>query len=318
MHKPAVCPNGKAGQISNLMKTVNSVSGGKTSAYISANFPADYDVFSLVCINDASCAPKDKRLIQRINDKLGENYISQYGEFIASAEDDATMVAVFDLEQYTGREISWVRGQSFDDILDSGVYTRLPSWARRYCTQRMKLEPIFRWWFDTIGEKCIMRIGFRADEFDRMERFFNNSDPCNYSIPVSCSIKGARKQRHETFNWRFCTFPLIKNGIRKQDVEEYWKSHGFIGGTLFEERRQIQFPVVSNCVGCFHKKFETLSVMASMHPEKMKWFADQEEKGMGTWLESRIKYQQIIDNSQNWIPEMIKEGASCDSGGCHD
>ena len=33
------------------MITVNSVSGGKTSAYIAANYPADYDVFALVRTN---------------------------------------------------------------------------------------------------------------------------------------------------------------------------------------------------------------------------------------------------------------------------
>ena len=30
------------------MKTVNSISGGKTSAYIAAHYPSDYNVFSLV------------------------------------------------------------------------------------------------------------------------------------------------------------------------------------------------------------------------------------------------------------------------------
>jgi len=34
------------------MKTVNSLSGGKTSAYLAAHFPADLDVFALVCIDD--------------------------------------------------------------------------------------------------------------------------------------------------------------------------------------------------------------------------------------------------------------------------
>ena len=29
------------------MKTVNSVSGGKTSAYVMANYPADYNIFAL-------------------------------------------------------------------------------------------------------------------------------------------------------------------------------------------------------------------------------------------------------------------------------
>jgi hypothetical protein len=59
--------------------------------------------------------------------------------------------------------------------------------------------------------------------------------------------------------------------------------------------------------------------MAAVHPEKMKWFARQEDKGMGTWLDSKIRYDEIIAHSENWIPEMLREeGASCDSGGCHD
>jgi hypothetical protein len=182
----------------------------------------------------------------------------------------------------------------------------------------MKLEPIFRWWFNNIGEKCEMRIGFRFDEFDRMQRFFNNSDPTNFKISVACSTKGQRLQRHENFNWRFCSFPLIKDAITKSVVEEYWRKNGWIGGNLFEEKRQIQFPVVSNCVGCFHKKPETLCVMAAMHPDKMKWFALQEYKQMGTWLDSKVKYETFIAHSQNWISEMIKENASCDSGGCTD
>ncbi len=46
------------------MITVNSVSGGKTSAYIAANYPADYDVFSLVRTNDKSCLFPDAKIRQ--------------------------------------------------------------------------------------------------------------------------------------------------------------------------------------------------------------------------------------------------------------
>lgn len=301
------------------MKTVNSISGGKTSAYIAVHYPANYEVFSLVCIDDKECTPKDKAIVDYANRKL-EKLIPKYGEFIATAEDDATLKAMMDLEQYLGREIIWVRGKSFDDVIDTGTQTRLPSWARRYCTEQMKLQPIFDWWFNEIGEKCNMRIGFRFDEFDRMERFFNNSDPTNFRIPVSCSTLGQRQQKHETFNWRFCSFPLVKNAVTKQMVEDYWRENGYVGGTLFEERRQIEFPIISNCVGCFHKKPDTLCIMAALHPKKMNWFAMQEDKEMGTWLDSKIKYETLIAHSENnWIPEMLKEsGAVCDSGGCHD
>ena len=37
------------------MKTVNSISGGKTSAYIAKHYPADINIFSLVRIEDREC-----------------------------------------------------------------------------------------------------------------------------------------------------------------------------------------------------------------------------------------------------------------------
>ncbi len=299
-------------------KTVNSISGGKTSAYISVHYPADYEVFSLVCINDQKSRPKDKKVTDYVNNKL-EKFRNEFGEFIATAEDDATLVAMMDLEQYIGREIIWVRGMSFDDVIDKGTQTRLPSWARRYCTEKMKLLPIFYWWFNNIGGDCNMRIGFRFDEYDRMERFFNYSDPTNFRIPIACKTYGQKKQILKTFNWRYCSFPLIKNSITKDIVSKYWQANGWIDDDLFGGgRRQIKFPAISNCVGCFHKKPETLAVMWNLNESKMKWFAEQEKKEMGTWLDSMITYEQIGMNREDWIEEMIKDGSSCDSGGCTD
>ena len=138
-----------------IMKTVNSISGGKTSAYIAVHYPADYEVFSVVCIDDKECTPKDKAIVDYANRKL-EKLIPKYGEFIATAEDDATLKAMMDLEQYLGREIIWVRGKSFDDVIDTGTQTRLPSWARRYCTEQMKLQPIFDWWFNEFARGDIV------------------------------------------------------------------------------------------------------------------------------------------------------------------
>lgn len=305
------------------MKTVNSLSGGKTSSYIAVHFPADYEVFSLVCIDDVNCKPKDKALTDYVSIKLS-GYCERYGEFIATAEDDRTIVAMMDLEQFIGRQISWVRGASFDDVIDKpsvmgkGLRTKLPDKLRRYCTVELKLFPIFEWWFNNIGEKVNMRIGFRFDEFDRMEKFLNNSENNGFAIPVACSTKGKRLQRHEKFDWRYCSFPLIKHAITKTDVQDYWRGNGYVGGDLFNERRKIEFPVISNCVGCFHKKPETLAVMWNMHPAKMNWFSEQENKGMGTWLDSRMLYK-TIGLSSGWSEDMIKqEGAMCDSGGCTD
>lgn len=304
------------------IKTVNSISGGESSGLMEAEYPADYSLFALVCLDDLKCAPKDKDLVKWVNDKLGENYIKQFGEFIATAEDDRTLYAMRDLEQLTGREIIWVRGDSFDTIINKryhrvllGHKARLPSWARRWCTEEMKLIPIFLWWFYNIGEKVKMRIGFRFDEFNRLENFYNNSDPNNFSIPVACSTIGQKLQRHTSFNWRDCTFPLIRDGITKPMVKSYWKGKYVQKG--FEYKR-IEYPEISNCAGCFHKKEDTLCVQWNINTAKMDWFARQEDLGMGTWLDSRIRYDSFKEHalSATYSEDIIRGEGSCDSGGC--
>ena len=310
------------------MKTVNSLSGGKTSSYLAAHYPADYNVFSVVCIDDVKCAPKDKALIDYVNQKLSK-YALEFGEFIATAEDDKTLIAMMHLEQYLGQEIIWVRGKSFDEIITTPTIFgggkngpgRLPSWARRYCTSIMKLLAIFEWWFHNVYEKVDMRLGFRFDEFKRMERFFNNSNPSEMTIPVGCSTRGSRLQQKETFKWRYCSFPLIQNSVNKIIVDN-WASDLIIPATLFSPEIKIEFPAISNCVGCFHKKPETLAVEWEINPNKMQWFADKELIGKGTWLDSGMTYQEIGDNhveiAKERMYEMIKLGQSCDSGGCTD
>ena len=46
------------------MITVNSLSGGKTSSYIAANYPADHDVFALVRIEHKPSKFPDKKIRQ--------------------------------------------------------------------------------------------------------------------------------------------------------------------------------------------------------------------------------------------------------------
>lgn len=304
------------------METVNSLSGGGTSSFIAVNYPAKYNVFSLVCINDKECTPKDATVIHYVNDKL-KKFTGQYGEFIATAEDDRTIVAMMDLEQLMGKEITWVRGKSFDDVLHKPGYkgkrTRLPGITQRYCTEEMKMWPIFEWWMHTIGEKVEMRIGFRFDEFSRMQDFMNNPHPNDFHYPISCSTRGLKQMKWNYINWRKCSFPLIRDGITDEYIKLWWKKNGFIKGSFFTEQHFIDFPVISNCVGCPFKKPETIAIQSNMNLNKLIWFSHQENTDMGTWFKSGITYEQIINSSKDWIPEMLKEsGAACDSGGCHD
>ena len=64
------------------MKTINSLSGGKTSSYIAANYPADYNVFSLVRTDDKKCLFPDAKIRQEVSDRLRT-------EFIGTLEEDA-------------------------------------------------------------------------------------------------------------------------------------------------------------------------------------------------------------------------------------
>ncbi len=98
---------------------------------------------------------------KKVEDKISK-------EFIATAEDDKTLIAMFDLEQKIGKEIIWVVGKTFEQIIKQ--QQRLPNIMRRTCTQEMKLRPIWDWWFKNIGEKVKMGIGFRYDEIERAER----------------------------------------------------------------------------------------------------------------------------------------------------
>ena len=91
------------------MTTVNSLSGGKTSSYIAANYPADVELFSLVRTTDKDCLFPDPKIRQEVSDKIGQ-------EFIGTLEQDAIIYTMLDLEQYIGRKITWITGKPFDEV----------------------------------------------------------------------------------------------------------------------------------------------------------------------------------------------------------
>ena len=57
------------------MKKIVSISGGKSSAYILANYSSDYAVFSLVRTNDKDCLYPDTKIRQIVSDKIGKEFI---------------------------------------------------------------------------------------------------------------------------------------------------------------------------------------------------------------------------------------------------
>jgi hypothetical protein len=286
------------------VKTVNSLSGGKTSSYISANYPADYDVFALVRTDDKNCLFPDKKLRQEVSDRIGT-------EFIGTLEDDTIIYTILDLEQYIGRKITWVSGKTFDEVLKRNrngkkvIY--LPNPTMRFCTTEMKLQPIFDWWQKNISEPVEMRIGFRANE---MTRANNMLLKCNDNGLLEMkAIVGKRKSQNKwaDIEWQKPKFPLIHDGIFKDIVEQYWKD------------KPIRFAYMNNCIGCFHREVHLLKKMQQMHPNKFDWFVKMENKSKEDY--NNRSWNMKIDYSKikNWLPqtELFDDDFNeCDSGYC--
>jgi hypothetical protein len=233
------------------VKTVNSVSGGKTSAYMAVNYPADIELFALVCIEAEYCKPKDKGIVKYVSDKIGR-------DFVATAESDMTLVVVRDLEQLLGREIKWVFGETFEQLVKRKK--ALPNQMWRFCTTEMKMKPIFEYCHNHVSKIVDMRIGFRYDEQERCER---NKD--NTTIKTVVGKHPSGRNKWAEVKWRKMSFPLIDAKVTSYDVVEWSKSSG------------IDFPTDSNCVGCFWKPFQQLRKNWDNEPQKMRWFAEMEK-----------------------------------------
>jgi len=277
------------------MKKVNSLSGGKTSSYIAANYPADYDVFSLVRIEDENCKFPDEKIRKEVEDRI-------QAPFIGTAEDDTIIYTMLDLEQFIGREITWVTGQTFDGIIKKhGGF--LPNKIARYCTTDMKTMPIAEWRYKNIQGDVTMRFGYRANEQGRAKRMMekvNDNDMTEVKIVIGKHPNGNNKWK--TIEYCKPEFPLIQDHLFKDSIEQFWID------------KDVRFAYMNNCVGCWWRSPMLLSHMSKRHPDKMDWFARQEEGNKGRF-KSEVSYREIM-NYKTQIKLFDDDFNECDSGYC--
>ena len=191
------------------MITVNSVSGGKTSAYIAANYTADYNVFALVRTTDKKCLFPDAGIRKIVSDKLGT-------DFIGTLEQDEIIYTILDLEQYIGQKIDWVTGKPFDEIIiRPGGKKFLPNKLMRFCTIEMKLEPIKKWWRENINQPTEQRIGFRANEIRRANNMIARTREDGYLYEKFEIGQNKVYKKYETVKYQKPIFPLIADNIYK-------------------------------------------------------------------------------------------------------
>lgn len=281
------------------MDTVNSLSGGKTSSYIAVHYPADYELFSLVCIDNWMAGGKmrgDKQLMQTVNDKL-QKYCSDQKPFVATAEDPKIITTMLDLEQKIGREIIWLRGLGFEDMMDKKK--AIPNQMKRFCTTEMKIVPIFEFLFKYTKFPVKMRIGFRYDELERADKFTDT-----FKYVHSCKNYKQKRNNWKEIIWREGHFPLIDDKIFHKHVIEYWDTQNII------------FPEDSNCQNCFWKRDAQLRKNFDTNLPIMAWAGVQESMRGHTFKKDKTLFEiGKEDLEQDFI---FGTGSGCQAGFCTD
>ena len=280
------------------MKSVNSLSGGKTSSYVAVHYPADYNIFSLVRTSNKECEFPDKKIRQIVSDKLGGI------PFCGTLEDDTIIYTMLDLEQFIGKKINWITGETFDSIIKNKNGKQfLPNKVQRICTVKMKVEPIAQWCYENLELPVSMRIGFRANETIRANNMIERREENgieNFKFKVG---KKNGRNKWKTLPYRSTEFPLITDAIFKDKIEEFW------------ENKPVRFAYMNNCVGCFHRSELLLKHMSNKQPKKFEWFAQQERQTKNSTWKTGITYDKIKNyNSQlDFFDDDFNE---CDSGYC--
>jgi len=283
------------------MKTINSLSGGKTSSYMAVHYPADYNVFALVRTIDKKCIFPDEKIRQIVSDKIGQ-------EFIGTLEQDQIIYTMLELEQFIGKKIHWVTGKSFDEVIVRGDKKYLPNKMQRFCTVEMKIEPIKNFWFENIKEPVETRIGFRANEIRRMKNMIERTEEDGFSYDKFIIGKHENgNNKWKKMKYQKPVFPLIDDQIMKDTIDNFWID------------KPVRFAYLNNCVGCFHRNPLLLNYMSKKEPLKFEWFAEQ-ERTMGYVSQNGgfvtgLTYDKIKNYTftQNLFDEDFNE---CDSGYC--
>ncbi|MEO1417523.1 MAG: hypothetical protein AAFW00_19725 [Bacteroidota bacterium] len=278
------------------MKTVNSLSGGKTSSYLAVHYPADLNVFALVCVDCHNVGKKIDPGIKRIvNDRL-QKYSSHWPEFRATTEDPKVLKVILDLEQMIGQEIIWLRGMGWEEMMRKK--RAVPNIKKRFCTTIMKIEPIFQFLYMYYSLPVKMRLGYRYDEMERMERASTI-----FKYPTHCQLTGRKPGIHrwEEIEWRINEAPMIEDKIVHYHVKRFW------------EDWDIDFPPDSNCQNCFWKADQQLRRNFDENEEIMLWAAVQEEV-MGHTFRKRPLLSIQKDGIQQDFA--FGGGAGCQAGFC--
>lgn len=279
------------------MLTVNSLSGGKTSSFIAANYKADLNVFALVCIDCHNAGGAiDWKIKQLVNDRL-QKHSSHWPEFVATSEDPTVLKTILDLEQFIGKEIIWLRGIGWEQAIEKRK--SIPNQFKRWCTTMFKIEPIFEFLFLNTELPVKMNIGYRYDEKERAETNSNihfYSTHCQYRKKSNSWV-----HRWQEIQWRVSQYPLIQDRITHPKIVSFWKDKG------------IKFAEDSNCQNCFWKHDQQLRRNFDTNKAIMQWSKIQEDIAGYTFKTRSLHKIEKLALQQEFN---FGTGAGCSAGFC--
>jgi hypothetical protein len=290
----------ESGEVSKV-KAINSVSGGKTSAYMYLNYPTDYSIFACVLSKHPTNKPSDIGVLRECQNRVPW--------FEGSMELEQTLKAVLEVEQLGGKEIKWVAADfTFEDFVkgttDLPKYQNpmLPNSRQRFCTEQLKLVPIFNYCYSFLFEPntlLLMNIGFRFDEAQRVAKYDNGCRLNYLDFPYRCVIdkKAIYKYKWKrNFYWRELNFPLFSDKVTKDIVNTEILKTG------------ITFPEVSNCAYCFFHKTKEHQLQFEQNPEQVQSWLDLESYvsnfyGETKTFHAKLKLSEIIEGLDNKVSD---------------
>jgi hypothetical protein len=171
----------------------------------------------------------------------------------------------------------------------------------RFCTSKMKVEPIAQWCYDNLELPVEMRIGFRANEMSRAKKMMERAVDSIENFKFKVGEKNGRNQWRE-LPYRFARFPLIEDGLFKDTIEEFWRD------------KPVRFAYQNNCVGCFHRNELMLKHMSTKAEKQFDWFVRQEQEN-GCTFKNGVTYEKIKKHKLQ-LDLFDEDFQDCDSGYC--
>lgn len=187
-------------------------------------FDKEYHILSLSGGKDSTAlAFFIKENMPEVHEKI------EYVFYDTGLDLDETYTYLNKIEVFLNKKITYVKPQkSFEDIYY--VNKILPSPFRRWCTVELKVKPSQKFLEEKIkneGEGQInLYIGIRADE----------------SFRLGAQLKSEIEKKYVKTK-----YPLVENGINKQDVEEILKKTGINMPEYYKWRSR------NGCFMCFYQ-----------------------------------------------------------------